>query len=245
MMFPVAWSEDVTMPLEITWYDIALRLALTIIASAVLGINRTERGRAAGLRTTILVCLAASVSMIQCNLLLQTTGKSPESFAQFDVMRLPLGILTGIGFIGAGAILRRGEMIQGVTTAATIWIVTIIGLCLGGGQIGLGIAAVVLALIVLWALQGLESLIPQERQAKLTLSVAADAPSENEIREAVQSAGYRIAKWDISFDTRGDARRSTVRCEVRWDATLSDTQTPAFLNRFRQDPGVLAVRWSP
>src|SRR5580704_14441663 len=112
------------MPITIDWPEIALRLALAIIAGMLLGINRTERGMAAGLRTTLLVCLAAAVSMIQVNLLLGVAGKPPDSFVMMDLMRLPLGILTGMGFIGAGAILRRGEMVTGVTTAATLWLAT-------------------------------------------------------------------------------------------------------------------------
>jgi putative Mg2+ transporter-C (MgtC) family protein len=70
----------------------------------------------AGLRTTLLVCLAASVAMIQTNLLLMTVGKTQDSFVVMDIMRLPLGILSGMGFIGAGAIVRRDNIVLGVTT---------------------------------------------------------------------------------------------------------------------------------
>ena len=147
------------MPLTLQWDDIALRLVLTVIAGTLVGIDRSERGQAAGLRTTILVCLAASVAMIQMNLLLPMAGKTADSFVSLDLMRLPLGILTGMGFIGGGAILRRGNMVQGVTTAATLWLVTVIGLCLGGGQLALGMTTLAMALIVLWALKRLESLI--------------------------------------------------------------------------------------
>src|SRR5947208_3734561 len=105
------------MPLTLVWQDIARRLALTILAGVLIGINRTEHGRPAGLRTTILVCLAASVSMIMANLLLITPDKTQNSILRMDVMRLPLGILSGMGFIGAGAIVRRETLILGVTTA--------------------------------------------------------------------------------------------------------------------------------
>src|SRR5437763_591188 len=108
------------MPLNPAWHDIALRLALTVAAGVLLGINRTERGKAAGLRTMLLVCLAGSVTMILTNLLLDTNGKGPTSFAIMDPMRLPLGLLTGMGFIGGGAILRHGRSIEGITTAATL-----------------------------------------------------------------------------------------------------------------------------
>ncbi|MEA2782091.1 MAG: putative Mg2+ transporter-C (MgtC) family protein [Rhodospirillaceae bacterium] len=135
------------MPLVVDWSDIALRLAFTVLAGALIGLERDERGRPAGLRTMLLVCLAASLAMIQANLLLSTTGKAPDSFVNFDVMRLPLGILTGMGFIGGGVILRRrGNLVTGVTTAATLWFVTILGLCFGAGEIGIGLAGLVLAM---------------------------------------------------------------------------------------------------
>src|SRR5581483_5901227 len=97
----------IPMPLEPSWYDITIPLALTVFAGGSIGINRGEHGQPAGMRTTILVCLAAAVSMIQANLFLPTAGKASDSFVTLDVMRLPLGILSGMGFIGAGAILRR------------------------------------------------------------------------------------------------------------------------------------------
>jgi putative Mg2+ transporter-C (MgtC) family protein len=80
---------------------------MTMVAGALMGFNRGVRGHAAGLRTTILVTLAASVAMIQANILLSLGGKDSGSFAVMDLMRLPLGILTGVGFLGGGAILRK------------------------------------------------------------------------------------------------------------------------------------------
>ena len=84
------------MPLFPTWTDIVVRLLLTMIAGALMGFNRGAKGHAAGLRTTILVALAASIAMIQANILLPLDGKQSSSFAVMDLMRLPLGILTGV-----------------------------------------------------------------------------------------------------------------------------------------------------
>ena len=84
------------MPLTLTWQDIAIRLALSVLAGGLIGLDRGEHGRPAGLRTTLLVCLAAAVAMIQTNLLLATTGRTTDSFVTLDLMRLPLGILTGM-----------------------------------------------------------------------------------------------------------------------------------------------------
>src|SRR4051794_35136904 len=104
-----------------TWSEIAVRLALAMVAGMVIGYNREARSQAAGLRTTTLVCVSACLSMVLANLLLNTPGPEPKGFVRFDVLRLPLGVLTGIGFIGAGAIIRRGDAVMGVATAATIW----------------------------------------------------------------------------------------------------------------------------
>jgi putative Mg2+ transporter-C (MgtC) family protein len=98
------------MPAELHWTDAALRLALAVLAGAVIGYDRSERGKASGMRTTVLVCLAASVAMIEVNLLLPLAGRKPDSFVMNDLMRFPLGILTGVGFIGGGTILRRDDI---------------------------------------------------------------------------------------------------------------------------------------
>ena len=129
-----------------------LRLVITLAAGAIIGFNRGEHARPAGLRTTILVCLAASASMIQVNLLLSMSNQK-QSLVTLDLMRLPLGILSGMGFIGGGAILRRGNLVLGVTTAATLWYTTVMGLCIGGGQIRLGLMLLGLAVFVLWGLK--------------------------------------------------------------------------------------------
>jgi len=160
------------MPLTPSWTDIAVRLALTMLAGAVVGLNRGARGHAAGFRTTILVALAASLAMILTNILLSVTGKSQDSFTTMDTMRLPLGILTGVGFIGAGTIVKKGDMITGVTTAATLWLITVIGFCFGAGQLVLGTAATLLAVFTLWILKWADVMMPREHRARVVLSCA-------------------------------------------------------------------------
>lgn len=231
------------MPPTLEWPDVALRLALTLLAGFLVGLNRSERGRAAGLRTTILVCLAASVAMIQANLLLATNGKPEDSYVHMDVMRLPLGILCGIGFIGAGAILRRGEMIRGVTTAATLWVMTVVGLCFGGGQIGLGLAALVSVLIVLHGLK-VELWMRQDRLATLIVCSSAEGPAAEELRASVLAAGFQITSWRVTYHANGPSPcRTTIHCEVQWHGLATDTQPPPLVHQYRQHPGVLKLQW--
>jgi putative Mg2+ transporter-C (MgtC) family protein len=231
------------MPLTVQWHDMALRLALTIAAGLLFGVNRSERGRAAGLVTVVLVCLAACVSMIQVNLLLSTAGKAADSFITLDLMRLPLGILTGMGFIGAGAILRRGEMIRGVTTAATLWLVTVIGLCFGGGQFMLGLTATALGLLALWGLKRVEARMSEDHRATLILKSVEDDPSEEEVRAQLRAAGCRITSWSVTYQTVEVPPRRTLRCEVEWYGPRGDLQPPTDLHQLAQRPNVSLLHW--
>src|ERR1700735_5783437 len=159
------------MTLTVTWPDVGLRIALTILAAAAIGFDRDIEGHSAGLRTSLLVALAACLAMLQANWLMNSVGKSPGSFVELDLMRPPLGILTGVGFIGGGAILKRGDNVQGLTTAAPLWFVTVIGLCFGGGQIGLGVAATVLSVLTLWALKWIEDGVRREQRGQVKIEV--------------------------------------------------------------------------
>jgi putative Mg2+ transporter-C (MgtC) family protein len=223
------------------WTDVALRLALTVGAAILLGYNRSEHGKAAGMRTTLLVCLAASVAMLQVNALLPTAGRASNSFVMNDLMRLPLGILTGVGFIGGGAILRRGDMVVGVTTAATLWLATVVGLCLGGGQIALGLAATGLGLFALWALKWVESRLRQESDARLSLTVDASGPDEAEIRRRLRDAGLSILASRVDLSRNGMHRELVL--EVRQFRLPQSTETPAPIAELAREAGVIRLQW--
>jgi putative Mg2+ transporter-C (MgtC) family protein len=227
-----------------SWEPIALRLFLTVVAGFLIGLDRGEHGEPVGLRTTLLVCLAASISMMQANLLLTTAGRPPDSYVIFDLMRFPLGILTGVGFIGAGAIFRQNELLRGVTTAATLWFVTVIGLCIGGGEIGLGMFGTAIGLAVLWGLKALETRVPQERSAQLVVVTKAEGPKAADVRSRLQHAGFRISRFSESYINNDDPYR-TMRCNVRWRGLRNDTNVPAAVSHLADTPGVMQLQWKP
>jgi putative Mg2+ transporter-C (MgtC) family protein len=228
-----------SMPLAITGMDLITRLGCALIAGAIIGYNRGEHGKAAGLRTTILVCLAAAVAMLQMNYLLPLSGRSNDSFVMNDLMRLPLGILTGVGFIGGGAILRRGNIVVGITTAATLWFVTVVGLCFGGGQMLLGWAATALGCAVLWGLKWLENILAVHQYARLTISVDGSGPGEDEIRRRVTAEGIEIR--DVSVAIEGQQRTYTLN--VREFRQPNDTATPGLIEELSRHTGVMALNW--
>lgn len=228
------------MPLTLTWSDVAVRLACTVIAGFLVGFDRDERGKPAGIRTNVLVCLAASLSMILANAMLGTAGKNSSSFSVLDLMRLPLGILSGMGFIGAGAILRKGEMVLGVTTAATLWMVTMLGICFGAGKILLGTAALVLTLLTLWGLKIVERGLSQERRGSLYIVSNGEGLSK-ELRDLVRQSGMRVRAWSV--DVSRESAHVAVECELRWQARQREHAEPALITSLRQRPDVERLRW--
>jgi putative Mg2+ transporter-C (MgtC) family protein len=225
---------------ELHWPAVAVRLILTVLAGTLLGMDRSRNGHPAGLRTVLLVTLAASVAMIQMDLLLPTSGKTASSFSVMDVMRLPLGILTGVGFIGAGAILRKGKMVLGVTTAATLWFATVVGLCLGGGQLALGCVAAVLGYVVLAALGRLERRLESYQPATLTLIAGENAFVPADLRARLEAANFRVKAMSIAWSP--EQGRQQIRCELRWP-TADPARVPAILDELERTPGLIHMAW--
>jgi putative Mg2+ transporter-C (MgtC) family protein len=231
------------MPIHPGWSEIAIRLLCAIAAGALIGLDRGEHGRPAGLRTTILVCLAACVAMIQANVLMATAGKSSDSFVVLDLMRLPLGILSGMGFIGAGAIMRRGNLVLGVTTAATLWFVTVLGLCFGGGQIALGLGGLSIGMVVITGLRRFERGLKQDRQGTLTIITTAIGPTEAEIRTILGSRHYEIASCSLVYLAAADNHEIAYR--LSWRDTARNTSVPEIVGTLAQRSGVVKIAWAP
>jgi len=180
--------------------------------------------------------------MLQADLLLPTAGKASDSFVVLDLMRLPLGILSGMGFIGAGAIIRRGDLVLGVTTAATLWFMTVVGLCFGGGQIGLGAAGTVLGIGVLAGLRQVDRGIRKDHHGTLRVTVSGDGPSEDEIRAMLTAQRLEIVSSSLLSDAQVAKRELSF--ELSWRAEARETKVPPVVNALAQHSGVLKVVWT-
>lgn len=194
--------------------DLLLRIGATVVASSLIGYNRERGGHAAGFRTTILVGLAACLSMIEGNILLSTpVPDNANQVVRLDVLRLALGTLTGVGFIGAGAIMHKGDLVTGVTTAATLWVITAIGICFGGGQIALGALATLISIFVLSPMKYLSSYFGRREKAMVTLRQECehDLP---DIANILKS--HRVSARFMSRKRHGDTGFVHVTYEVAW-----------------------------
>jgi putative Mg2+ transporter-C (MgtC) family protein len=186
------------------------------------------------------MCLAATGAMIEANLMLSVVGKTPQSFTIMDALRFPLGILSGIGFIGAGAIIRRNNIVTGVTTAATMWIMTVIGLVLGAGYFALGGVLTAVVFVVLSVLKTLEEYLRREQRGSLTIDIGGDGPSDRELREAIELAGFRLK----SYATEYGVIRS-VHCMMTWYSADAPIEPPPLIGALAARAGVIRVKWQP
>ena len=225
------------MPTTLTWQAVVLRLLLTSVCAGVLGIDRGERGRPAGLRTNLLVGLAACLAMIQANWLINSNGKPVDSYVVMDIMRLPLGILSGIGFIGGGVILKRGELALGVTTAATIWFVTVMGLCFGGGQIGLGLAGFSLAFVTLRGLKKVEFRLPRQHNGELKVTVAPQGLNQDAIASLLVRGGIGLTEPSLCLGNT-PAEDKVFGWKLQWKGKYEDTSLPDALKDLAAHPDI-------
>jgi putative Mg2+ transporter-C (MgtC) family protein len=180
--------------------------------------------------------MAASVAMLQMNYLLPLAGRPADSFVTNDLMRLPLGI---VGFIGGGAILRRGSLIVGVTTAATLWYVTVVGLCFGGGQMLLGWLATAIGVFVLSGMRWFENIMSVEQHASLALTLDPGGPSENEIRRQLEATAITVRGIDLH--SRAGAR--TLTLSVTKLRRRSEAAIPTVVDELSRRSGVVGLEW--
>src|SRR5437016_451093 len=150
--------------------EMFLRVLMALRAGFIVGWERESHGRPAGLRTTILTCVASAVAMIISEVLfVESAAATATGNWRPDPGRLGAGILTGIGFLGAGTILRHANFIRGVTTAASLWFVTVLGLAFGSGQFALGFLGTGMALVTLFILPRFERHIPTDWYSTVTV----------------------------------------------------------------------------
>ena len=227
------------MDISITWSDIVVRLLASLLAGSLLGLNRGQHGRPAGLRTTALVCLTAAASMVLANLLLDTTGKPADSFVNFDVMRLPLGILTGVGFIGAGAILHKGNLVLGVTTAATLWFATVMGFFFGGGEFETGLLLLLLGAIILWLMDWIEGRLPSRHDATLIVRFSTREVETCDIVKELRNESFRAMPIGIEISGSGEERRY----KVSWHATAQESKIPRLISQLAKRSEIETIKW--
>ncbi|MHC1744919.1 MAG: MgtC/SapB family protein [Syntrophobacteraceae bacterium] len=180
--------------------EILAHLVVAMAAGGMIGLERSYNGHSAGFRTHTLVCMASSVLMLVAIYQTDWFAQTVTETVRIDPTRMAQGIMTGIGFLGAGVIMRDGLSIRGLTTAASIWITAAIGILAGVGFYW-GVAIVIaLTLGTLTIFRWIESRLPTLSYAQCSLRLAHKAPlSETDLRDVMAQHGFDIVHLSYSF----------------------------------------------
>jgi len=183
------------------------KLILASFLGAIIGFERDIHGRAAGLRTHLLVCLGSAVFMILSESI-AISYSSPENQALFrvDPSRIAAQIITGIGFLGAGAIIKSGMSIRGLTTAACLWLSAGIGMSIGAGYFSIGISTTLIGLFALVFLSKLERLYAKDSYRVLQVLTSIDT----DMTELINTVKRKYIKI-IYLDKERDYKDNTIK----------------------------------
>jgi putative Mg2+ transporter-C (MgtC) family protein len=198
----------------------ALRLVLAVLVGGLVGFEREYRDKAAGFRTYILICTGAALF----TLLSFRLGEGAD-------VRIATGIVSGVGFLGAGAIMREGGKVAGITTAAGIWLTAALGMGVGGGQYTLVAAATTLVLIVLWFFPSISHRIKDMTDEKTyVVTCAASNKKLAELQALFPKCGLHVKEFQRA--------KKDDQMVCTWEVNGSLASHEALVKRLFDDPQV-------
>ena len=188
--------------------EILLRLLAGAVLGGVIGLERDIHGRAAGLRTHLLVGLGASLFMVMSEIIAVSLGPGLAE----DPGRIAAQIVTGIGFLGAGAIMKEGFTVRGLTTAACFWVVAAIGMASGAGEFVLALITTLMALVSLSILRYFEKFYIRESYRLLTLTL----PLDVEVQTIIQAINRKhVSVIFVDFNRDYESKLNTIKLTLR------------------------------
>lgn len=217
--------------------ELMLRLSLTVVLCGLIGLERESRDQVAGLRTHILVGLGSALFTLVSAYGFSDLGDGPDARVRLDPTRIAAQIVSGIGFLGAGAIIRQGFNVRGLTTAAALWIVAAIGMSAGAGYYEAAVATTAVALPSLVFLRRVRPLLMRRLRTDSAL-VELEMTPEGEVGEALSllaRKGHRIQGLESDLSDE----RSRYQLEVR---VPPGRELEPALEEMARLPGVARVR---
>jgi putative Mg2+ transporter-C (MgtC) family protein len=198
--------------------DAAVRLILAMLAGGFVGMEREMRRQTAGLRTHILICLGSCLLMMLSIWMPQSVGLDKG-----DPGRIAAQVVSGIGFLGAGAFIKIGNNVKGMTTAASLWVVAAIGLTIGGGMWVAALMTLVLVLVALAALEPIErKLFPAESFKYIGIWFAENTADRAKVLDVLAEHGIRVQSVDASQDVAKRSTKLTVLAKIPVDLDIED-----------------------
>ncbi len=201
-------------------YEVLFKLLLGTLLGGLIGFERQTHGRAAGFRTQLLVCVACVLLMIISEGFSVRAALHPE-FTRVDPTRIAAGALAGIGFLGAGVILKMGFNVQGLTTAACIWVVAAIGLAIGAGEYFASVVVFIITFFSLWVLRIWETKLPRRLYKYVTL-VTDESGDETTIRSIFRDKGVEVIRTDYLIEPLNKERTYDFTIALKNEGPIKD-----------------------
>jgi putative Mg2+ transporter-C (MgtC) family protein len=199
------------------------RILLAALAGGLIGLERSYHGRPAGFRTHTLVCMSASLLMLFTVFQWKLLEGAPLETIRVDPTRMGQGIMTGIGFLGAGVIIKEGLTVRGLTTAASIWITASIGIVIGMGLYFAAAFTCVLSIGVLALFRWLENRMPSLRYARLTVRFARrEHMSETELRQILKDHNATLTHPSYQLENEGRYFRYSTTIKTKDSVNFHD-----------------------
>lgn len=222
------------------YINITQHILVALAAGGVIGYERSYSGRPAGFRTHTLVCMASSLLMLVTVYQSLWFSAGPD-VVRIDPTRMAQGIMTGIGFLGAGVIVKEGVSVRGLTTAASIWITAAIGILCGAGFYFPAVLGTVLALGTLSMFRWIEGRMPALFYVHYAVRYAQTQPlPEPEFRALVSAHGFSVA--EVGYHMSAGGNYFEYRGVIR---TLHKKNLRLLSETLRQSPDVLEFRMAP
>ena len=186
------------------YLEIILHLGSAWVAGSLVGLERSFHGRPAGFRTHALVCLASALLMVVTTYQGRWMTAMPLEAIRTDPTRMAQGIMTGIGFLGAGVIFKEGLTVRGLTTAASIWMTAAIGVVIGLGFYGAAISAAIITVALMSGVRSIETALPHTTIMHLALKFPrAQAPDAATLRTLLEGCGWEVSDWTFHLGDDG------------------------------------------
>ena len=222
------------------YVNIVVHLLTALAAGGLIGYERSYSGRPAGFRTHTLVCMASSVLMLVTVYQDLWFAGGPD-VVRIDPTRMAQGIMTGIGFLGAGVIVKEGASVRGLTTAASIWITAAIGVLCGAGFYFPVVLCTTLTLGTLSVFRWIEGHMPTLFYVHYSVKFANAEPlPEGEFRALVRSHGFNVS--EVGYHMNANGHYFEYRGVIR---TLDKNNLRRLTETLRKNPAVLEFRLAP
>ena len=222
----------------ITDLEMVTRIAVGAVLGGVIGYERDRHRRPVGLRTHLLVAMAAATFMVISTPMIQYQHYGKDDLVEVDASRIAASVVSGIGFLAGGAILRTGLTVQGLTTAAGLWLVTAIGMSAGSGMYLVSVVVTGMGIIALTVLRRFEDKDDRQLHRRMVVVLGNDSEAMDSILAALKELGAHAT--DVEYDRRLDELKQGTR--LTFDVKYPDSVTvPKLVSAVEAVKGVTRI----